>query len=904
MKIKYFFMMLASALLLSNCSQDEEATQNVQGKTNKLTATIEGASRSAVTDHGVFSWTDGDAISVWNGTGFTTFTFGEGDVFTATESITPSGVAIYPANEAHTYDNQTAGVKLATEYAYGSTNAPLLAQVNGANLTFKHLGGLMRFVVKDVPATATSFKFTTNSRITGSFAVTENSENENIISTDSESGNAVTIEFESGDITNPMLFYVPLPVGVYGGYTIEIDGKTHTTAETVENTINRGSLLLMPTFTYTAGGLVKGDDNLIVFNGGEEAELDVQDGELLTVSVAQGATATLNLVAPENTTETLGITDGSENDATSSQESQGTLNICTNASSLNINTPTLTVNLTGESYNQIVAKTAAQTLVIGNDMEIGELILNGGNLKLEGDLIIKKPLTINIATTIDLNGHTLSYESNVQGEAMITNKGNLTIIDSSTDKTGEISFIYAGEPDTSYGKGNYTIVNNGTLTVNAGTISAIGKGKTAYEKISHALYVLQNAGTLTVNGGKIYNPNNVAVRLWAGSETVASTLNLNGGEIEGLRAVWIQLPSSDASKAPLANVKVTDGTLTSWANDTDKNVDSMNKLAIYSYSYGNSMKNVNIEISGGTFNGDIALTGGSNKNLIETLKILGGTFNGLWGDVYSYGDVEKAKETITITGGLFSSLDPMQYLNGENEKVTLAKDITIASESTYLKFNGVGTLDLNGKTITGTDNSTKNFSLIDNVGTLTVTGGGKLTCTATTNSGWNRYSAVLANNPGGTLVVKDVEIEHLGGTDMAYGIDNLTNGKGSYAVTTIDNATVKSTYRAVRQFLNGVEATNELYVKNGSVLEGSNKSIFFHDPSNKANTGKLVVEAGAQLKGDVYLYVTEGSTVWPVEVSIAAAALVGESQVLTGNVPEGYEVVLNGETYVVSETNQ
>ena len=319
MKMKYFFMMLASALLLSNCSQDEEATQAIQGKTNKLIATIEGSSRSAVTDSGIFSWTEGDAISVWNGTGFTKFTFSSGDVFTATEQITPSGVAIHPANALHTYDNQTAGVELATEYAYGSTNAPLLAQVNGANLSFKHLGGLMRFVVKDVPETATSFKFTANSRITGNFAVTENSENESIISTDNESGNTVTIEFESGDITNPMLFYVPLPVGVYGGYTIEIDGKTHTTAETVENTINRGSLLLMPTFTYTDGGLLKGDDNLIVFNGGEEAELDVQDGELLTVSVAQGATATLNLVAPENTTETLGITDGSENDATSSQ---------------------------------------------------------------------------------------------------------------------------------------------------------------------------------------------------------------------------------------------------------------------------------------------------------------------------------------------------------------------------------------------------------------------------------------------------------------------------------------------------------------------------------------------------------------------------------------------------------
>ena len=221
-----------------------------------------------------------------------------------------------------------------------------------------------------------------------------------------------------------------------------------------------------------------------------------------------------------------------------------------------------------------------------------------------------------------------------------------------------------------------------------------------------------------------------------------------------------------------------------------------------------------------------------------------------------------------------------------DEPVAVAKDQTIV-------------IDLNGKTISAVDNTTKNYELIKNAGNLTIFGGGKMTVEATVNSGWNRYSAVIANTVGGNLTVKDVEIEHLGGTDMAYGIDNLTNGKGTSAVTTIEGATVKSPYRAVRQFLNGTEATNELHVKAGSVLEGANKSIFFHDPSDKANTGKLVVEAGAQLKGDVYLYVTEGSTEWPVEVSIAESALVGESTVVSGNVPAGYLVMNKDGKWVV-----
>ena len=211
-------------------------------------------------------------------------------------------------------------------------------------------------------------------------------------------------------------------------------------------------------------------------------------------------------------------------------------------------------------------------------------------------------------------------------------------------------------------------------------------------------------------------------------------------------------------------------------------------------------------------------------------------------------------------------------------------------------------INLNGKNITGTENTAKNFGLIQNDGNLTISGEGTIQLYATVNSGWNRYSAVISNNPGAELTVNEgVVIEHLGGTDMAYGIDALTNGGIGAVKTTINGATVKSVYRAVRQFLNSDSTQNELVVKAGTVLEGANKSLFFHDPSKKANLGKLVVEQGAQLKGDVYLFVTAGSTEWPVEVSIAASALVDNNEVLSANVPAGYAVVEKAGNYVVEK---
>ena len=259
----------------------------------------------------------------------------------------------------------------------------------------------------------------------------------------------------------------------------------------------------------------------------------------------------------------------------------------------------------------------------------------------------------------------------------------------------------------------------------------------------------------------------------------------------------------------------------------------------------------------------------------------------------SYDKIEAAAR-IGSTQFFASLKEAFAYASNGNT-IKLMADVTVSEGITNAKKV---TLDLNGKTITGTDNATGSFGLITNKGTLTITGNGKITLTATNNRGWNAYSSVISNQPGGKLIVESGTIEHLGGTDMAYAIDNLTNGKGTYAETIINGGTIKSTYRAIRMFLNGVEADNILTVKGGTV-EGANKAIWMQDPSKNANTGNLTVTKGATLNGDVYLTVTAGSTQWPVEVSIADEAVSGE--VLTSNVPAGYKLVKNKGVYSVEK---
>ena len=229
---------------------------------------------------------------------------------------------------------------------------------------------------------------------------------------------------------------------------------------------------------------------------------------------------------------------------------------------------------------------------------------------------------------LDLNGKTLS------GTALSVATSSLITVRSGADltlKNGNVVFA-ATTPDTQWGGdgqppypgyANNTVRNEGSLTVeNAFLENKTQKGGASYvvDNYSGAKLVVNDGGVLTQSGGDI------AVRMFNGSAG-AVDVTVNGGSLTGYRAVWIQLASSDAAVAPVMRLTVTGGTLNS--------ADTVYNQAVYSYSYGNDMKNVLINVSGGTFNGP-------------------------W-NIYSYGADEKAVEAIKITGGTFS-YDPTDYL--------------------------------------------------------------------------------------------------------------------------------------------------------------------------------------------------------------------------------------------------
>ena len=404
MKIYSFFAMAMVTLVMTNCSQNENLDEIIQEGFTEFVVDVEGQSqsRSTMTDGGKFSWTTGDQISVWNESSFVTFTCSNGNTFSGNVT-NPSKYAVYPAGR-HTISGDNVTVNLPPTYGNDNidyvqnTNAIMLASVQrgNKNLKFKHLGGLMRFYIKNVPSGTNKFVFTsTDKDITGDFSIEDNI----ILANNKNSNNEVTINFKSLTSTRDMTFYIPLPTGTYNGFKIEIKGSSANLSyeSPLTNTINRCTLLLMPTFVCENGKLNKQESAFVDFsnNSSTTTTITTESVEVKT------ATATGNSVAKlsydPNNQPTLNLTDDNKGGAT--QESKATVNVevPTNSmvTALTVNAPTLTVELSAENsgkatYETVTAKTAANTLKIKKGITVNRLILNGGHIVIESGAKVDK----------------------------------------------------------------------------------------------------------------------------------------------------------------------------------------------------------------------------------------------------------------------------------------------------------------------------------------------------------------------------------------------------------------------------------------------------------------------------------------------------------------------------------
>ena len=158
------------------------------------------------------------------------------------------------------------------------------------------------------------------------------------------------------------------------------------------------------------------------------------------------------------------------------------------------------------------------------------------------------------------------------------------------------------------------------------------------------------------------------------------------------------------------------------------------------------------------------------------------------------------------------------------------------------------TIDLNGKTIDVTDKSAGNFIVFYNYGDLTIKNG-TVNLVAENNRAWNAQSTIILNR-GGELTIESGTYKHLGGTDMAFALDNSGNSFGD-AYATIVAGTLESTYTAIRNrmadpTLNGNpgNGTAELTIQ-GGLIKGVKRGVWGQITNASSDfLGSLTVTGG------------------------------------------------------------
>ena len=233
-------------------------------------------------------------------------------------------------------------------------------------------------------------------------------------------------------------------------------------------------------------------------------------------------------------------------------------------------------------------------------------------------------ITINASKqiTLDLNGHTLNGGTGT-AKAAILNKGNVTITDTSADKTGTIKRDDQGiEGETSY----YVIDNNGTMVIDQANVvnNSGAKGSS----------LIRNGGvdtvsSLTINGGTFEQQNFIAVKNDGNGE-----LTINGGTLTSKQAVV-----QNWNKAQILGGNLTGGYL--WTD---------------SYTEAGTVGETVI-------GGDAQFTGTIYMDVTSpnpsTLKIEGGKL-----DVTKWRVTDAAAAadaTIAVSGGTFTNEVPADY---------------------------------------------------------------------------------------------------------------------------------------------------------------------------------------------------------------------------------------------------
>lgn len=450
-----------------------------------------------------------------------------------------------------------------------------------------------------------------------------------------------------------------------------------------------------------------------------------------------------------------------------------------------------------------------------------------------GEVVI--PTDKNI--TLDLNGNTITHTGTT-----VYNLGNLTICDSSNDKTGKI--ISTGNVGVCVGHDSTTTIEYANIeAVEGAVITGYATGATI--TINDGKFSASDNAVIAGNGNNTdnnatdkpvrVNPNKINIL----GGTFTGNIQTNGYIACGIYAPWKDIINVSGGNfivnngigivARAGQVTVTGGSFicngTAKGKVGDKNFDMDASQAVYfdasnpAYPAYNSETDY-IKLLGGTFSSDVTNYVAENYTCIQN--------NGKY-TIKALNEVAVAKIGDDLYPSLAKAIEAVPD-NGESATtVTLVKntaeDITIpAHKKVALELNGKTLTNKNGSTITvalgaeltvtgtGTvDNVTHAKAAIWNNGTCTLSGGNytrtKENGISAENNGGNSFYTVLNH---GTMTIND-------------GVTILQDGHYSSLLENgYQNATSGNQGTG---YVNGVNAEHPSLTINGGLLTGGLNTV-------------------------------------------------------------------------------
>ena len=397
---KLLSVWLAALLCLVGCTNEEIA--NALVKKGSIQATFENnASRLAVGEGNALTWSEGDAFQMFNeaGDGSTWTLEGAGGEETGTfggEELegTLKGAA-FPAltNPSLADDVLTMTLPKEVTFKEGICNLPMWASFESldAAVSFKHLGALLKINFSEIPAGYNTLTVTADKPLAGMFTADLSKAEPVLAAAEQGAEKSVKITFDASTSKQDKMFYLPLPVGEYASIKVTIQGEDNlpelTIAEWANRTIVRKKVYLASLTYKTSTATTTA-----------EVDTDLGETKTITLEVTEKVTdVTEPVTLPTDAVKVgLNFTEVPETSANTpltieetEQAEEAELSISIPASDtpdsyLTLDVPNTTVTVESGNYQKIIARTASNTLILGADVTVAELVILGGNVILDG----------------------------------------------------------------------------------------------------------------------------------------------------------------------------------------------------------------------------------------------------------------------------------------------------------------------------------------------------------------------------------------------------------------------------------------------------------------------------------------------------------------------------------------